>query len=466
MTEYIELLGVLSGTKEDGSVMQLDDAVNVCNLLARDATYGTFGEFTAGFWKSRLSRDIDALALMDRVSQTSTSSDFTFRLRIDASLFNPSHGGFQHLIGVLAGDLPILQVRGLKLRPIRIDNVSFPPSWQESARALYRDNSAHTIDEIRAAFELDKDEPLLAFSLKPRMGLTADAMSEIALGVLAEGFNIVELDTRNLDLADKTLDSLLELSRNAIDVGNQKRVTSFSINLSVPAQMAVDVCGKFAGALPAPYVVKVDGGLDGVSTCQALRTACKKDLGRDSPFITTYPLLRSVIKERIADDTFLNALIWSGSDIIYPGNAPNLGGYRQLDHSAVGSITSSVDRYWRFVSEGYPMPTVAGGIYPGQLQAYYELLGPKVAYFIGGGVALHNEGPVKGAALCKRILDEARELREKAGATQFADEIKSSLQQKVEESMAIPAGADAATFRYFPPSELAQIPALRPWFKR
>ena len=170
--------------------------------------------------------------------------------------------------------------------------------------------------------------------------------------------------------------------------------------------------------------------------------------------------------QRIADDTFLNALVLSVLILICPGGAPNLGGYRQLDHSIQGALANSVDRYFKMYTSGFPMPTVAGGIYPGQLQAYYELLGPDVAYFLGGGVALHKSGPVEGASLCVRILREARKLRERAGKAEFAAEISGRLLEEAEAAIEVPAGADENTFRYFPVQELKSIAGLKPWFKR
>ena len=466
MSDYIEVFGLIGGTRQDNSPMQMDDAANVGHLLARDATFGTFGVFSSDFWKGKLVDGIEELAQVDQIQEMSSPGEFSFRLRVQSSLFDPLRGGIQHLIGILAGDLGILQVRGLQLRTVKIRSISFPSSWEKSIREAYRRDSAHDITEVRTAFKLEDDEPLLAFSIKPRIGLTSAGLEEITLGVLAAGFHIVELDTRDLDLSSDTLRKLVELSKKAAQVGKDKRVTRFSVNVSVPSCAAIEICGLLKNDIPAPFVVKVDGGLDGISTCQAVRRAYPRNKHGDSPYITTYPLLRRVIQERIADDTFLKALIWSGSDIIYPGNAPNLGGYRQLDHAGVGSLATSVDRYWQFLSSGFPMPTVAGGIYPGQLQAYYELLGPKVAYFIGGGLALHKDGPLKGAQLCARIIKEARHLRSKAKKGEFAIELSDKLKEEAEGAIQIPPGADEATFRYFPPSELLKAPGLQPWFKR
>jgi ribulose 1,5-bisphosphate carboxylase large subunit-like protein len=175
-----------------------------------------------------------------------------------------------------------------------------------------------------------------------------------------------------------------------------------------------------------------------------------------------------LIQDRISDDTFLNCLVWSGSDIIYPGGAPNLGGtYRHLDHAATTALAKSIDRYMSIVDTGFPMPTVAGGIYPGQLQAYFELLGPNVAYFIGGGISLHNEGPIKGAELCVKMLTQAREARDRAPSGSFADNVNARLIESAEQSYSVPNGADLDTFRYISPrNDLQNAPGLKPWFRR
>src|SRR5690348_16621475 len=105
MTQYIEALGIMSGTREDGAPMRQDDAVNIGSLLARDATYGTYGEFSGEYWGDKLSSGIAELAIVDNVESISDKGEFSFRLRIDSTLFDPNLGGIQHLIGVLAGDL-------------------------------------------------------------------------------------------------------------------------------------------------------------------------------------------------------------------------------------------------------------------------------------------------------------------------------------------------------------------------
>ena len=470
---YIEINGVMAGnkTEQSGAPMTADDAVNVATLLARDATYGTFGDFSSEFWQPKLSAPIDEMVKVATADRSAENGEFTFRLEISSDLFDAARGGLQHLVGVLAGDLFSLQVQGLKLTSLRIEEVRFPDPWKQTLLSLYRDNTAHSIAEIRTAFKLEEDEPLLAFSVKPRLGLRPAALREMTLGVLGAGFNIVELDTRNLQLDSRSVDTLVELSADAADIGGRRRVTRFSPNLSVNPVLACKVCEKFRKSTPDPFVVKVDGGLDGISTCQQLRTVYRRDPQKpdsDTPIITTYPLLRRIMQDRLGDDTYLRALFWSGSDIIYPGGAPNLGGaYRNLDYAAIDALSKSIKRYRAFVDAGSPMLTIAAGVYPGQLQAYYELLGPNVAYFLGGGVALHKDGPIEGANLCANIIREARRARRDAEDEKFAADIPKKLIAAAEAAFDAPRGAEPETFRYISPQDdLPNAPGLRPWCKQ
>ena len=59
----------------------------------------------------------------------------------------------------------------------------------------------------------------MAFSLKPRVGLTFDETRRITLDVLKAGFNIVELDARNLALRSAPLDQWIALGQEAAKVG-------------------------------------------------------------------------------------------------------------------------------------------------------------------------------------------------------------------------------------------------------
>jgi ribulose 1,5-bisphosphate carboxylase large subunit-like protein len=466
MSDYISVQGVFVGVTDTGQGITADQADTLAGLMAVDATYGTFGEFSSSYWRGTMLDSVDKLASVSTI-QRSRKGEYGFILRLNSNLFDAKPGGLQHLLGILCGDLFSLQLEGIKLKSIKIERVEVPDSWEKLLLSEHRQN-AYTIAELRTLFKLEADEPLLAFSVKPRMGLKREALQALTLEVLRAGFHIVELDTRNLDLSADAVVELIDLAKRAVDIGKQKHVTRFSPNLSLSAPLASELCNKFMTASDPPVVIKCDGGLDGISTCQSLRASYRKGNAAKSPVITTYPLLKRVLEDRIGQDTFLNALIWSGSDIIYPGGAPNLGGaYRQLDHATRDSLARSVERYLGFAKRGFPMVTVAGGVYAGQLQAYYELLGPNVAYFLGGAVALHKDGPVEGAKLCVRIVKEARNLRRKASRGNFADPLTASLISDAEAAYTAPSGAPPNTFKYISAAkDLPIAQGLKPWFAR
>jgi ribulose 1,5-bisphosphate carboxylase large subunit-like protein len=217
------------------------------------------------------------------------------------------------------------------------------------------------------------------------------------------------------------LQALLSLAQEAatLNCGHQTR---FAINASGPPDRCLKITQEVIAAHAAPHVIKIDGGLDGLSACQLVRT----QIGQD-PIITCYPLLGNQMRGRVPQRVFVKFLIWSGADIIYPSELPQLGSAAQINAT---SIAEGVAWYDEITASYAAMPTIAGGIYPGQLHAYYELLGEDVAFFLGGAVALHPDGPIRGAELCKKIIDEAVRKKIYGDSTKLSDalilEIESS----------------------------------------
>jgi ribulose 1,5-bisphosphate carboxylase large subunit-like protein len=115
------------------------------------------------------------------------------------------------------------------------------------------------------------------------------------------------------------------------------------------------------------------------------------------------------------------------------------------------------------MQNGWPMLSIAGGIYPGQLQAFYELLGPDVAWFIGGGVALHKDGPTAGAALCVRVAQESAERKYKAGKS-WATDLSPRLSEQADSMFKDRSMLTDEQLRYVSPIEhLSKIHGLAPY---
>lgn len=371
-----------------------------------------------------------------------------FTLRLPEELFPVSRGGLQHLVNLLAGDMFPSEVSGCRWTDLKVGSVDLPERMQAEAIGEFRAH-AHDIESIRGTFALADDRPLLAFSLKPRVGPTFEEIRRMTLDVLAAGFNVVELDARHNALYSATIEQWIELGREAAAVGTHK--TAFSPNLTVSGPQLVDIAARWVEEVAplGPAVIKVDGGLDGLTNLQSLRTRLDTTT---RPIVTTYPILRNQFASAIGQDTWTNMLALSGADVVYPGGRPTFPDERRPVWGArLDDWIHAAERYDTMVQRGWPMPTIAGGVHPGHLHACYELLGPKVAYFLGGAVALHPTSVREGAKLCVAVLDHAVELAEEAREEQrpFADALPAKLLRRLENARYQITGED-----YFPPATI------------
>ncbi len=370
--------------------------------IGRDILTGTFEDYDESIFPDKQSfsefkaRSAAAAKCIDeRNDEEVREGRFRFRLELASTLFaNPSYG-FQRLIHTLASDLFERRIRDVTVRA-QITDISFG-ALQGIYDAAYRARS-HKISEIKQAFALDQDRPLLAFSLKPRACLSTNDYLHMVEEALDGGCQIVELDTRDLSLDDRDRDDLLvTLSERALGL-SRERICRFSANLSGPAHVIKQTIERLSDVHArldpkGPWVVKIDGNLDGLSTIQAIRS-CFFKLHR-SPVITCYPVLKYALQQGLGRDAFVKILAMSGADIIYPGQSPKFEGTdKRIDTQ---SVTGAQKHYKSMDLGGYPMLSVAGGVFVSSVHANMSVLGPNIAFFAGGGIALSKNGIRKGA---------------------------------------------------------------------
>ena len=423
------VVGVSAHLSQDNRPPSEDAIEASIKQCVSDAVEGSFDEYP---------RHLQSMLRLRgrRISDDSTAfgtyREIRFSFGLPDEMFPVDSGGLQLLVNLLAGDMFPTEVQGCQWTNVRVHTVELPPELREHAVRSFRKKNAHTIDAIRSLFRLSDDRPLLAFSLKPRVGLTFAETRSITLDVLKAGFNIVELDARNLALRSAAIGDWIELGIEAAQTG--AHATAFSPNLSIPAPQLLETATAWVGSISpcGPPVIKIDGGLDGLSSLQAVRLALNQD---SSPVITCYPILRNQLTSAIGDSTWVDFLSLSGADIIYPGGRPAFPNERRPVWGTHADGWARAARiYDDMISRQWPMPTIAGGIHPGHLHACYELLGPKVAYFLGGAVALHPESPGQGARLCVEVLEKAISLAAEAAASgdDYAEDLPSRLLRKVE----------------------------------
>jgi hypothetical protein len=371
-----------------------EEFINLCGEIGRNALVGTFGEYSADIFSSerafgefnqrtqRLGQCFTDLSDSDIMS-----GRYRFKLRLDHAVFADTDLGFQKLIHVLVSDL--FEPRGIvKLDGhVEVESIDLG-GLTEIFQRYYRTNS-YAVPDIRRHFSLDVDEPLLAFSLKPRTGLGEVEYENFTRDVLAGGFHLVEMDTRDLDTAASRIPLMERLSQLALDQSGPRRVRRFSANLSGPFSIIEPALSAIwrvhERARTDAWVVKVDGNLDGLSAIQAIRGWCNSK-SIPQPIITCYPALKYGLARYLGSDTLYHLLVLSGADIIYPGGRPRFEDDRAIDGGQVSGARSHYERL-RYAGN-YPLPSVAGGTLIGHVPATMTLLGTDIAFFVGGGLSL------------------------------------------------------------------------------
>jgi len=383
--------------------------------VGEDALVGTFGDLTSEIFKS--SDRFDAFRKRARAlgrSKPSVDNErrangyLDFTLELASASFSDTSYGLQKLIHILASDLFLREAPGIdgNIKVDKVDLEDLRPAFQADFGTR-----SHDIDSIRKAFALAANEPLLAFSMKPRSGLEAADYCWMTEQVLLGGFHLVELDTRDMAFGAERIELFRQLATAALAIGKRLgRPARFSPNLSGPYEIirpaldAMSAVHREAGA--EAWVVKIDGDLDGLSTMQAVRRAIHLHA---QPIITCYPLLKYALAPFIGADSLVEMLVMSGADIIYPGGRP------RFDPEQSSIDGQELDRarrhYERIVRDGRPLPSVAGGTLIGQVHANIALLGTDIAFFVGGGLALSRKGLRKAAEAFCGAVREARRLQ-------------------------------------------------------
>jgi ribulose 1,5-bisphosphate carboxylase large subunit-like protein len=407
----------------EGKSISADEAQRVVNQVRADALYGTFSELDDDFWRDRMQwppADLSRAELAGDPEEDPALklTRYQFKLSLKADLFPPKHGGIQHLFGILAGDLLQFTLPPIRIEKIEVLELRLPEDWVEEQLSIFR-GQANMASGVRTQFKIDEGLPFLAFSFKPRIGFNLDSLEEIARGVLDAGFNLVELDTRFLVRNHAELSRLTEIARRLASA-KRKHIGRFSINLSLPPDLMLTAAEQVSANIEPPVIIKVDGGLDGISGLQVLRRRGVRSPDGKPIVVTCYPLLRSTLKNFVPQSSFVGALAMSGADIIYPGGRPDLGwmvrsisGHEQEKQSLEGAVL----RYRRLIEQNWPLPSIAGGIYAGQLQAFYELLGPHVAWFLGGELPYIKMVPLRAQNFAFRSLTQPPALAPKREVT-------------------------------------------------
>jgi len=359
-------------------------------LMQRDASWGTHienlraAEETCGQgaqtrWKA------SEPTLNNR--EEGRSVDRWFTLEFPNENFRFATESVDHFVGTVAGD--ILQNPAMKSIVVRdfdfTDNSlsdSFPGP-NVGIDGLYDELLSVTLRKVK--------RPILAFTLKPRLGMSVDDVTRIYKAAAASGIDIVEDDERLIDPPSCPFESRVE----AVSRIQAKSNSLYSVNITADSQSALeklDFCVEHGIRM-----VKIDVLVSGFETLR--RVARKiKEVYDSSVAITVYP--DAVGDYRRLDRNFILKLSrLCGADIIYAGS-PNWARYLKEKGELKETVEPVYQRH-RLLADHLDfapevkstLPTITNDQHPSRAElvtAYFRKHKDghyRYAFYVGGGIS-------------------------------------------------------------------------------
>lgn len=338
-------------------------------------------------------------------SDSASADDGRVKLRFPVKNFDFDHGGIPHLLGTIAGDI----LGYPDIASAKVEELKLPQS------VLSRFPGPNCgIAGVREITQVH-NRPLIAFTVKPRLGLAPNTYAKWCVQAALGGADIVEDDERLVNPPGCPIEARAKSVLAAFKEHGVEE-TVYSVNITGNCSRVLELAKRLADI--GVKMFKLDVLPAGFSTLQALTEYLRKN-GHCIP-ITVYPAM-GFLFSAISRSVLLQLTRLCGGDIIYAGT-PALG--RELGRHDVnrGDLIESVDktrRNWQVLKDPLgtaklSLPTVTTNIHPGNIGLLYYIAQnegwphPKdFAYFIGGGISFHPKGPKNGAEMCKKALDLA-----------------------------------------------------------
>ena len=360
--------------------------------MTRDMGWGSWTDDLAAIW-SLLNIDADELNRRVTVHPSqSNAGEQTIIMDVPATVLDWNYNGIAGLLSLIAGD--VLGSTGVG-QLAKITSVSFPDSVRR-----HFPGPRLGIEGIRELCQVD-DRPIVAFSVKPRIGLSTPEFARVCRAAALGGVNIVEDDER---LSNQSLSPLVERAEAALQE-TQGTATIYSANITGRADVAVDVAKELIDL--GVRMLKIDVLPTGFSALQAVSEYIhrnKLDVG-----ITVYPAMNKLFEKVIPRDVLLELCRWCGADVVYAGVPPLPNAQRH--HDAVPFENAA--EHHRLLKQQSPfhravLPTISTHITPLNIGAYTALSGPNVGFFVGAGISAYTGSVTEGTQLLMRAVREPR----------------------------------------------------------
>jgi len=261
------------------------------------------------------------------------------------------------------------------------------------------------------------DRPIVAYSVKPRFGLSTPEFATICKIASQSGIDIIEDDER---MSNQPRSRLIDRAKAALDATAGTH-TIYSANITGRADHIVKVADQLIDigvqclkidVLPAGFAA-----LQGVSELIHHRGS--------NVAITVYPAMKTLYERGMPRSLILELCRLCGADVVYAGVPPIPESGRHHDPAPFQQAASHHAALKRSSELHNPvLPTISTSITPLNIGAYTQIAGPNVGFFVGGGIPAYRGTLADACTLIMRALRDP----------EFAKNMKADEQQILEES--------------------------------
>ena len=284
------------------------DIHEIVDEIKRDISWGTYSERLSAATKTIGNDNYMNLSPDTNINNQHTDNGFiSFEVNFNfkKEQFNFEEEGLNHFIGTIAGDIiRNRKIKELIVKDFEFDNYDFFPG------PILGNN------ELKSKFfseTLDSPRPLIAFSIKPRIGFSIEGYKKIIADASKSNIDIIEDDERLVSPLNCSFSERVQSIQETIKSGTKSKL---SINLtSNPHKIDERVAEAYDAGI---RVFKLDVMVVGFDTLLHLRTLLnKKD---EKCIITVFPDVHGSIYRCLSRNFILKLARLCGADIMYAGS--------------------------------------------------------------------------------------------------------------------------------------------------
>jgi len=371
------------------AVSKESDSILTKKLMARDASWGTHIITLAAAEATCGAKSHDHWITTEPTitnKGTGKADDSHFSLTFPDTNFDFSRESVDHFIGTVAGDIVLNpSIDSIEVRDFNFTNPKLYdafPGPNIGIDTLYS-GFLPTLNGVM--------RPIVAFTVKPRFGITIDDLSKMYQAASDAGIDIIEDDERLIDPPSCRFDERVR----KLGVMQKKIDTVYSVNITGDSQDALKKLDHCADQ--GIKMVKLDVLVSGFETLRKVAKRIKENYNSQIA-ITVYPDAYGAYR-KLSREFILKLSRLCGADIIYAGS-PNWARYEKEGGNLRDAIEPVFQRH-RLLSdniESVPrikstLCTITNDQHPSRaemLTAYFRKNKDdhyQYAFFVGGGIS-------------------------------------------------------------------------------